>query len=92
MPVPEFTPVLTQLLSPSQPAYPSHCKPVSAENDKPGRSRTAGRLPILVDMRWSLAVFAGLAGLLLGGPGGAVFAAVVTDAAVRLAPALRSRP
>jgi hypothetical protein len=42
-------------------------------------------------MRWSLVVVAGLAGLLLGGPGGAVFTAVIADAAVRLAPALRSR-
>jgi hypothetical protein len=42
-------------------------------------------------MRWSLVVVAGLAGLLLGGPGGAVFTAVIADAAFRLAPTLRTR-
>jgi hypothetical protein len=35
-------------------------------------------------MRWSLVVVAGLAGLLLGGAAGAVFTAVVVDAALRL--------
>ncbi len=43
-------------------------------------------------MRWSLVVVAGLGGLLLGGADGAVFTAVVADAAVRLGPVLRSRP
>ena len=43
-------------------------------------------------MRWSLVVAAGLAGLLLGGADGAVFTAVIADAAVRIAPVLRSRP
>lgn len=49
-------------------------------------------MPIhLVEMRWSLVV-AGFAGLLLGGIPGAVFAAVVTDAALRLGPVALSRP
>jgi hypothetical protein len=41
-------------------------------------------------MRWSLVVVAGLAGLLLGGPGGAVFTAIVADAALRLTRARES--
>ena len=43
-------------------------------------------------MRWSLVVVAGLGGLLLGGAEGAVFTAVIADAAVRLGPVLLSRP
>jgi hypothetical protein len=42
-------------------------------------------------MRWSLIVVAGLAGLLLGGAGGVVFAALVADAALRLGPLTPSR-
>jgi hypothetical protein len=42
-------------------------------------------------MRSSLIVAAGLAGLLLGGPVGALFVAVIADAAVRLTSASRSR-
>jgi hypothetical protein len=42
-------------------------------------------------MHRSIVVAAGLAGLLLGGPGGAVFTAIVADAALRLAQAGGSR-
>jgi hypothetical protein len=49
-------------------------------------------MPIESRMRWSLVVVTGLGGLLLGGAEGAVFTAVIADAAVRLGPVLRSRP
>ena len=42
------------------------------------------------EMRSSVVVVAGFAGLLLGGPVGALFVAVVADAAVRLASVSRS--
>jgi hypothetical protein len=49
-------------------------------------------MPIESRMRWLLVVAAGLGGLLLGGADGAVFTAVIADAAVRLGPVLLSRP
>jgi citrate lyase alpha subunit len=56
------------------------------------RSSDCVRLPINdVDMRWSLIVAAGLAGLLLGSVGGAVFTAVIADVVLRLGPVALSR-